>query len=346
MLEALGHHFLVQAPLVTPHGTKKPDFVFFPDEAGRQAAKGRTLDEAALRGALAVGDAKRWDRPLDQRLRGRESESNANPSFQIDFYIRHSGLPWGILTNGRLWRLYHHDTSKALDVYYEVDLPALLQRDDPAAWNYFFLFFRREAFEGETSWLASVLARSHEYERGVGDSLKGQVYEALAALANGFLAFPANRLATDPATLKAIYDNSLIVLYRLLFILYAESRALLPLHQNEPYTRRYSLDALKQRVAREVDSGAPAVPTMASLWNDLHGLWQVIDQGDPHLGVPAYNGGLFNPSKHPFLEKNRVGRQPPAPRPRPARPHARPRNRPARLCGLPRPGGAAPGQHL
>ena len=40
--------------------------------------------------------------------------------------MRHAGTEWGILTNGRLWRLYHKDTAHKLDRFYEVDLQALV----------------------------------------------------------------------------------------------------------------------------------------------------------------------------------------------------------------------------
>jgi hypothetical protein len=59
--------------------------------------------------------------------------TNKNPSYQIAFYIQHSGLEWCILTNGRLWRLYHKHTAHKLDHYYEVDVPKFTQWLDTAA---------------------------------------------------------------------------------------------------------------------------------------------------------------------------------------------------------------------
>ena len=149
VLAAIGHTFEVQAALHTPDGTKKPDYVFYRDQAALVANKGKTLSETLLAsGAIAVGDAKAWDRPLDVAIKvGGDALNNKNPSYQIDFYIRHSGLAWGILTNGRLWRLYHRDTSGKLDRFYEVDLVALLERNDPEAFLYFYAFFHRSAFE-------------------------------------------------------------------------------------------------------------------------------------------------------------------------------------------------------
>ncbi len=321
VLEALGHRYNVQVGMQTPLGAKVPDYVFYPDDATRQAARRGVLTEADFHDALAVGDAKAWERPLD-RAAAREGRTlHENPSLQIDTYIRHSGLAWGILTNGRHWRLYHKDTSKKLDVYYEVDLPSLLEQGDAEAFKYFWLFFRREAFAAQTfevsetskvspvapAWLDLVLAESQAYEQGVGENLKEQVYEALRHLGQGFLDLSGNGLRPMPETLAEIHDNSLIVLYRLLFILYAEARDLLPTRENSTYAESYSLAALKDRVAHDLDAGRPAAPSMSGLWGQLLDLWRVIDTGDPDLGVPAYNGGLFRPGSYPFLERCRVG---------------------------------------
>ncbi len=109
---------------------KQPDYIFYRDEEALNANKGKKLTDTILQqGAFAVGDAKYWDCPLDIAMKGRSSDpfTNKNPSYQIAFYIQHSGLAWGILTNGRLWRLYHKQTAHKLDHYYEVDLPALLK---------------------------------------------------------------------------------------------------------------------------------------------------------------------------------------------------------------------------
>jgi hypothetical protein len=126
VLEALGHTFEVQARLKVPGGSQQPDYVFYASEEQRLAAREHDLDDSAMqRGAIAIGDAKQWERPLDQMRRGASSDSfsNKNPSFQIFFYMLHSKLPWGILTNGRKWRLYHEATAYKLEVFYEVDLP-------------------------------------------------------------------------------------------------------------------------------------------------------------------------------------------------------------------------------
>ena len=105
VLKALGHTFNVQVPLKTPFGVRKPDYILYPTEAARQSAKAKSgaFDSQDLQPtALAVADAKAWERNLDQTpATKKELNISGNPSLQIYVYVQHSGLPWGILTNGR-----------------------------------------------------------------------------------------------------------------------------------------------------------------------------------------------------------------------------------------------------
>jgi len=240
VLEALGHTFEVQPALHTPGNVKRPDYIFYRDAAALAANKNTVLNDANLSGALAVGEVKYWERPLDRAITTGDPFDNKNPGYQISFYMQHTGLPWGILTNGRIWRLYHKETAHKLDRFYEVDLVALLEAESPAAFQYFSAFFAREAFDAGPLSLAELLAASASFTQAISNDLKQQVYDALRHVAQGFLDSPDNRLDTEPATLQQIHDNALILLYRLLFILYAEARGLLPLGTDETYRRSYS----------------------------------------------------------------------------------------------------------
>jgi len=311
VLQALGHTFEIQAPLATAEGTKKPDYIFYLDEDALNANKGKRLDDHLLQGrAFAVGDAKYWDRPLDitSKKTGSDPFSNKNPSYQIAFYMQHSGLEWGILTNGRLWRLYHRATAHKLDHFYEVDLPMLLQRGDLEQFLYFYAFFHRSAFDAHPLGVSAILKESIDYAQGVGESLKKQVYEALRHVAQGFLDYAPDALSPDdPATLKDIYDNSLILLYRLLFILYAEARDLLPLSESKLYREHYSLYALNHLITGELDAGVELLANSETLWSSFKQLFDYINVGAPPLKIATFNGGLFDPQKHPFLEQYKVG---------------------------------------
>ncbi len=311
ILEVLGHTFEVQASLATPAGTKTPDYVFYRDETALDENKGKKLDDVLLASrAFAVGDAKYWDCPLDIAVKGASSDpfTNKNPSYQIAFYIQHSGLAWGILTNGRLWRLYHKDTAHKLDHYYEVDLPTLLKSGDSRQFLYFYAFFHRSAFDAHPLGVASILKESIDYAQGISDTLKRQVYEALRYVAQGFLDHPTNKLSTEnPATLKDIYDNSLILLYRLLFILYAEARNLLPINESDVYAENYSLRSMARAIARDLDAGRMLRSHSTRLYHQLQELFGFINIGDPPLRISTFNGGLFDPQRHPFLQQYELG---------------------------------------
>ena len=189
-----------------------------------------------------------------------------NPSFQIDNYLRATPPKWAILTNGRLWRLYHEDSSVSMDSYYEVNLPDLIARieetGDLSIFKYFYLFFRREAFP-ETplgpSFLDKIREESLAYAQKVGEDLEENVYRAMKVLAEGFIYESANSLWPLTVTqdrermLREVQENSLRLLYRLLFIFYAESRRLLKV-DNRHY-REMSLRRLKEEIAGKKDRG-------------------------------------------------------------------------------------------
>ncbi|GAC1686291.1 MAG: hypothetical protein PVS3B3_07630 [Ktedonobacteraceae bacterium] len=310
ILNLLGHTFEVQPSLTTPDGTKVPDYVFYRDQNAVNANKGKRLDDTLLQsGAFAVGDAKYWDCPLDIAIKykGGDPFTNKNPSYQIAFYIQHSGLDWGILTNGRKWRLYHKTTAHKLDHYYEVDLLASLESGNINNFLYFYAFFRRTAFDQHTLSINAILKESIDYAQGIGESLKVQVYDALRLIAQGFLDYPLNALTPDnPDTLKQVYDNALILLYRLLFVLYAEARDLLSLQSSNLYRAYYSLASTKEQIAEHLDTGIVYRSNSAILSSKLKQLFDYINMGDPPLYISTFNGGLFDPERHSFLERYKV----------------------------------------
>ena len=310
ILAQLGHVFEGQAGIPgLDVGVKWPDYVFFPDEPTRQAAVGAQNTEEYAADALAVGEVKHWDVPLSKKQKGGGASFEAqNPSWQIDYYLRATGLDWGILSNGWRWRLVHRDSSQRLSIYYEVDLVDLLKRGDAGAMRYFTLFFHQAAFRPDAQgrvFLADALAESRAYAVALEEDVETNVYRALERLMQGFLDLPANDLGTDDV--RQIYENSLYLLYRLLFILYGESRGLLPLHLTS-YRDNYSLDHVKREIA---ELQTPPAPMTTLYWGRAKQLFQIIN-GDNlalnrHLGVPRYNGGLFDPKVHPFLETCAVG---------------------------------------
>ncbi len=289
--DVLGFSYLVQPSAKIFKTHRQPDYALFLTKEEKQAAKPFDGEKKLFEDALAVADAKSWGVDLDA----------VGPASQMHDYVLISGVRWGILTNGRRWRLYHRDTVHELDTFFEIDLEGLLKAGDPTSLKYFLVFFRAESFRaGE--FLDHVLTQSVEHAQRVGAELKENVYEALRCLCQGFL---GGNTELSPEDLPAIHQNALIVLYRILFLLYAESereRELLPL-SNTDYKEQIGLCALKRKVSEHSDW----LSEKHTLWTDLRDLFHLINQGSEPLGIYAYNGGLFDPQLHPLLERWQIG---------------------------------------
>ncbi|MEO8392061.1 MAG: hypothetical protein ABI700_03625, partial [Chloroflexota bacterium] len=138
VLERLGHHWSVQVKIrYRETGFRKPDYIFTATQLEANALTNKIYQPSEIAHALAVGDAKRWGVSLDQA----SGPEGRNPSQQIDEYLRYSELTWGILTDGRIWRLYERNTSKS-NSYYAVDLPHLLRQETARPFLYFYLRLR------------------------------------------------------------------------------------------------------------------------------------------------------------------------------------------------------------
>jgi type I restriction-modification system DNA methylase subunit len=302
VFEILGWTIDVEPPTPSGEWSKHPDYALFHTSEDLKMAQKATKEDYFNK-ALCIGEAKRWGRPLDRKVKGEKDPFEVqNPSLQISRYLWLTGVRWGILTDGKYWRVFERETARRLDVFYEIDLEDLIENGSTEDFKYFYLFFRRDAFP---DFLEKVYKESVDYAEAVGEELKENVYHALKALTQGFLSTPANKL--KDTQLREIHDNSLILLYRLLFILYAEYRGLLPIGENRFYTESYSLDALKKKIAGRLDKAEPIATSTYGYWNKLKELFEIINIGNSELGVPPYNGGLFDREKYDFLEKHRIG---------------------------------------
>jgi hypothetical protein len=300
ILERLGFAFTVQAGVATAGGRRQPDYALFDDDDDRAAAAQRSGAERFHR-AVAVCDAKRFDRPLDKR--GKEGALSEDPVAQIIHYIAITRTRWGVLTNGRLWRLYAAEGDMVEGACLEVDLVALLEAGDVEAFRYFALLFDAGAFapgaDGR-SLLDRVLAGSRAQSVAVGERLRQQVFSAVPLIAEGLLGADAR----SAENLKTAFDHSLVVLYRLLFCLHAEDRGLLPLES--VHYRSYSLREQRAEVARDRDAGRVFSIRSDDLYNALRALFRIVDRGEPALGVNEYDGGLFAAGAHPWLQGRSV----------------------------------------
>ena len=286
---------------------------------------------------VAVCLAYPWNRYLDGRDEVRDAQTpDENPGARVVAVLDSDETPWAIVTNGKLWRLYSARTHSRSTNYYEIDLDETLGMADPnESFRYFWLFFRHNAFvtkeiqrdgqAGELSFLDRLLEESEIYAKGLGERLKERVFEhVFPHFAAGFiehlkgqigLAGPhqasllpiAEQLSLkrepDEVFCRQVFNGTLTLLYRLLFLMYAESRDLLPVKEVRGYWE-WSLTKLKADIAERAGPIGDAVPDQlrkayrdsadaTDLYDRLLDLFSVIDLGSRELNVPLYNGGLF-----------------------------------------------------
>jgi hypothetical protein len=280
----------------------------------------------AAPGPLALCLAYGWGRSLDGKDEQHDSQRpDENPGAAVVTLLDSGEAGWAIVTNGKTWRLYAAKAHSRATNYYEIDLEetlALPDTDRQMAFRYFWLLFRAAAFiptgravDGEKRqlcFLDDMLNQSERYARELGERLKNRVFEEIFPhFARGFIIYarrtgllpPLDNLEVEERSrlLEPFFSGTLTFLYRLLFLLYAESRALLPVGEVRGYYEK-SLESLKDRISKKagtIESEAPARIEAAcnelstAFYDELQELFQVVDSGDAALNVPVYNGGLF-----------------------------------------------------
>ena len=146
--------------------------------------------------------------------------------------------------------------------------------------------------------LQDLVDASDRHASGVRRSLKGGVLAAsadvLAALVGPNPAKPAT-----PEHLDDAFEQALTIVYRIVFLLFAEARALVPVW-HPVYRDSYSLDAL--RAAIERPHGA------IGLWDALRAIARLAHAGcrAGDLRVTPFNGRLFAPARTPLAERRNL----------------------------------------
>lgn len=289
-----------------------PDYTFFSDQKNRDDAYQNKGTISFFINAIAVGEVKQWNVDLDKITK------TEYPVRQIRDYLDSADKKWGILSNGQLWRIY--SKSKRRDDCFEIDLPSLIKANDKEAFRFFYYFFRKDAFvpsRDGVAFLDRVLQGSIKYAIEIGKDLKDNVYWAMRRIAEGFIERGSNRLdKKDSITLARVQKNTMILLYRFLFLLYAEGKGLLDLN-DQHYQHYYSFDEKKHEIAKTQDgkSDYRYDTNRTALFNEIKDLFNLVNKGSEALGiskeemcyVPAYNGGLFDPEKYPDLENWLIG---------------------------------------
>lgn len=250
---------------------------------------------------------------LDERQGTGRGPKGKSPHDMLQVFLNVSEPDlWAVLSNGRILRLlrdYHHTFSKG---YVQFDLESIFETRNYADFRALYRLAHASRFqpvekEGEEE-PQIPLEDFHQTARAtgvkVGEDLRPQVRGAIEHLGNGFLQGDPElieRLQGDPDAARDFYSEILRVVYRILFLLFAEQRGLVPdagADRKDLYWDEYSLSALRERA----EGGVPDRDDHTDLWHSLTVTFQMVREGAEALGVFGYDGELFDTSSEEYLE--------------------------------------------
>ena len=207
------------------------------------------------------------------------------PSYTAVAELKHS--PWVILTNGREWRLYTSRVSASTTNYLGIDTDGR----DPEPLRYLAALFGAATHEGGADGISQIdefFDQAQQKARSLEDDLRSKVLGTgglFLDIVKGILDHDMKR-TFRPTDLAAAKETALAVMYRVWFVLYAESRNLLPVR--DP---KYSSISLRSMHA-ELD-GYEGDPDGYGCWDALLDLFTRIRDGSPDHNLPQYDGDLF-----------------------------------------------------
>jgi hypothetical protein len=167
----------------------------------------------------------------------------------------------------------------------EIDLRIAAR--DPVAAGLLRALLRADAFGTvDSAALDRVVAISEQYRASVRASLQDGVHDALTQLMRAFAR--SRRRRDAPRSGDALFDESLTVVYRVLFLLFAEARGLVP-SWHPTYRDGYTIESLRPAIELEVRP--------RGLWESLQAIARLAHRGcrAGELRVPPFNGRLFSP---------------------------------------------------
>ena len=231
------------------------------------------LTSAGVRVGLV---AATWNVPLDRLWREAVRDT-------IDMQAG-----WSLCTNGRAVRLVDAQRTYSR-AHIQFELPQAIESID--AFGILWGLMRADAFRAQRdarSAICRIIEASTRHGHAVGRSLRVGVIASLQHLLDGLS-------RSGQRELPALFDEALTVVYRTLFLMFAEARGLVP-NWHPLYREAYTIEVLRDRLERQ--------EPVHGLWETLQAIARLAYRGcrAGTLVVPAFNGRLFSPALAPLVE--------------------------------------------
>ncbi|MBQ1099805.1 hypothetical protein KBY55_28025 [Streptomyces sp. b94] len=307
------HHGLDRLTLrVAEHNTEvRPDFALV--EPGADLAAEPDVESTAKRVHLLGMTVPTGTAPTART--GGGGDWSAAPADRLARLLRHHGVPLGLVTDGRWWCLVWAPLGGVTTtaVFDSIGWNEAAERNVVRA--FVSLLRRRRFFEyDDAETLVGLLKASLAAGEDVTEALGVQVRQAVELLVDAIgradvraVEHGAPGLHATGVSAGEVYRGAVAVMMRVVFLLFAEERGLLPA-DNEVYARSYSARFLRDELkARADEEGETSLEHTTSAWHRLIALFHAVHGGVDHPGsgfhLPAYDGSIFDPDKYPWLER-------------------------------------------
>jgi hypothetical protein len=230
----------------------------------------------------------------------------ASPVDRMDELLRASGVPIGVVTDGRWWAIVsaRPETMVASGIF-----DAQTWIEDPATRNAFIQLLRIPRLVGRkpedllTELFGASVAAAEEITEALGTQIRRAVELLVQAMSEaGIEARRRGEPDPLPADRDEVYQAAVTVMMRAVFLLFAEERGLLP--QGRLFTAGYGVsDELDTLDARALEEGSETLDATHLTWYRLLATSRALYRGSSFedIRLPSYGGSLFDPARFAFL---------------------------------------------
>ena len=230
----------------------------------------------------------------------------ASPVDRMEELLRASGVPIGVITDGRWWAIVsaRPETMVASGIF-----DAQTWIEDPAARNAFIQLLRLPRLVGRrpedllTELFGHSVAAAEEITEALGTQVRRAVELLVQAMSEAAIE-TRHRGEQDPLPTDRdeVYQAAVTVMMRVVFLLFAEERGLLP--QGRLFTAGYGVsDELGTLDARAREEGVETLDATHLTWYRLLSTSRALYSGASFedIRLPSYGGSLFDPARFAFL---------------------------------------------
>lgn len=252
----------------------------------------------------------RWPYGTNLHAKVAGDRWSAGPAERMSLLCRATGVPLGLVTDGNEWVIVWAPTNSSPG---SARFFASLFGEEPALLDAFTSLLGAKRFfaVAPNDTIDALLLESATAQEVVADQLGRQVRSAVEMLIASISRANRDRNGNllDGHNETEVYAAAVTVMMRMVFLLFAEERGLLPL-DDEFYARSYALSTLRDNLQTERDlHGDEPLERRSAAWSRILALFRAVHGGITHedLRIPPYGGRLFDPDRYPFLEGRPAG---------------------------------------